>query len=160
MLVGPFALGVVGVCYVVGWGKIPRLSFSKYETKVLGVIVAVASYYVEGHATENLIQGIVIEAQRASCHKELGIIVSSTLPEIEMVDRAECLEVVLECFASGHFTIKSLGHKVSTSILFKQARIGHPDASGCCHQVIRKFNSTVAFSSSKFLVFANSIELQ
>ena len=84
----------------------------------------------------------------------------STLSKIEMIDRAERLEVVLECFAIDHFTIESFRHKVSTSILFKQTRVGHPDAGGRCHQVVGKFNSAVALTSSKFLVLANSIELQ
>src|SRR5208282_5553675 len=75
-------------------------------------------------------------------------------------DCTQRLDVVLECFAIDHFTIESLGHKVSASILFKQTRVGHLDASSPCHQVVCKLNSTVAFPCSKFLVFANSIELQ
>ena len=59
-----------------------------------------------------------------------------------MVDRAERLDVVLHCCAVNYFTIESPGHKVSTPILFKQTRVGHPDARGGCHQVVRKFNST------------------
>ena len=160
MLVGPLAFGVVGVCHVVGRGEIPRLSLPKYEPKVLGVIVAIASHDVECHATENLIDSTIIETQGTGSHEELRIVVCSTLSKIEMIDSAERLDVVLYCFAIDHFTIKSFGHKVSASILFKQTRVGHPDASGRCHQVVCKFNSTVALTSSKFLVFANSIELQ
>ena len=94
MLVGPLAFGVVSMCHIVGRGEIPRLSLPKYEPKVLGVIVAIASHDIECHATENLIDSTIIEAQRTCSHEELRIAVRSTLSKIEMIDCAERLEVV------------------------------------------------------------------
>jgi hypothetical protein len=71
------------------------------------MVIAVSGHNVEGHAEKCLTESLVSEAQLCNCHKELGIGVRPTLPEIEMIHCTERLKMMLARLAGDNIAVKA-----------------------------------------------------
>src|ERR1035438_7033321 len=104
------------------------------ECEILGVIVAIASHYVKGHAPESLAHSVVSKIELRDRQEKLRVGMRAPLPEVEMVHRAKRLYMVLTGLPASDSAIKALGHKVRPTILLQQPARRHRDARRLCHE--------------------------
>ncbi len=83
------------------------LALLEQKAEIFRVIVAVPCHDIECHPQKRLPERFVAQAQFNYGHKELGISVRAALLIVQVVHRAQCLDVVLDRFPAHQLAIKA-----------------------------------------------------